>query len=441
MHDLLNVLYVQTQGTLLRLDHDAIEIRSPGKPPQRFPLRRFSHLVLFGRVSITPNLIRRCGENGPNIVWMTQYGHFSGQLDSPISGNVLLRRQQHTASMDTTHTLTLARQIVAGKLQNSRHVLLRSARETTSTKEQETLTKTANHIAESIKKLREVKNLDTLRGIEGENAKAYFNSFSHMVKSNKIVFQMVTRTRRPPRDRLNALLSFLYALLQTTCKSACESVGLDPQVGFLHALRPGRPALALDLMEEFHPAIADKLALTLINRNQITSEDFKVFPGGAVYLTETGRKKVLIEFEKHKQKTITHKFTEKKENSVSFPTPKLSSPPDTYEETSTPTRPISADKKTEILVYHDISTKTKNGEQRLRKIAKICEGFSQRVQKSVFECITKENEKEILITQLNNTINKEEDTLHIYQLREPHHKYTHILGKKNRADLHSPIIL
>lgn len=312
MHDLLNVLYVQTQGTLLRLDHDAIEIRSPGKPPQRFPLRRFSHLVLFGRVSITPNLIRRCGENGPNIVWMTQYGHFSGQLDSPISGNVLLRRQQHTASMDTTHTLTLARQIVAGKLQNSRQVLLRSARETTSTKEQETLTKTANHIAESIKKLREVKNLDTLRGIEGENAKAYFNSFSHMVKSNKIVFQMVTRTRRPPRDRLNALLSFLYALLQTTCKSACESVGLDPQVGFLHALRPGRPALALDLMEEFRPAIADKLALTLINRNQITSKDFKIFPGGAVYSTETGRKKVLIEFEKHKQKIITHKFTERK---------------------------------------------------------------------------------------------------------------------------------
>ncbi|MFC1563209.1 type I-C CRISPR-associated endonuclease Cas1c [candidate division KSB1 bacterium] len=306
MHQILNTLFVMTQGAYLRLDHENLKVEVEKKVQLDVPLHHLGGIVVFGNVLVSPFLIHRCGEDGRIVVFMDKNGRFKARLTGSTSGNVLLRRIQHKAVDDPNTVIYLSRQIVSGKIQNTRQVVLRAARESKNSDDMENLRTTANKLAQSLSTLGHAKDVEVIRGVEGFAAKTYFESFNSMIRANRHIFTLDKRIRRPPRDMINALLSFLYALVLNDCVSASEGVGLDPQVGYFHALRPGRPALALDLMEELRSIIADRLTLTLINRLQIGQKDFDNRQGGAVYLNEDGRKKVIVEYQKRKQEEIIH---------------------------------------------------------------------------------------------------------------------------------------
>ena len=307
MKEVLNVLYVLTQGAVLNLEHDTVRVSVEGETRLRVPLLRLNGIVLFGQVSITPFLIQRCADDGLNLVWLDRAGRFKARVEGQTRGNVLLRRAQHLALSAPERPWQLARQFVAAKVQNSRQVLLRAARETTVEEDAATLALAATGLSAALLALPATETLDEVRGAEGEAARQYFAVFDRMVRVERGAFGLSGRTRRPPRDRLNSLLSFLYALLRSECQAALEGVGLDPQVGYLHALRPGRPALALDLMEELRPAFADRLALALVNRRQLRPQDFEVTPGGAYHLSEQGRRTVVTAYQEYKAREVPHR--------------------------------------------------------------------------------------------------------------------------------------
>lgn len=312
MHELLNVLYVQTQGAYLNLDHDTVRVEIEKETRLRAPLVRLSGITVFGQVSISPFLIQRCADDGRSLVWLNRNGRFKARVEGQTRGNVLLRRAQHLALSDADLPSRIARQIVAAKIQNSRQVLLRAAREATDGVDAAALSSEAEHLASILERLGDLTDLNEIRGAEGEAARAYFGVFGHMVRADREHFAPDGRTRRPPRDRTNAVLSFLYALVRSECTAALEGVGLDPQVGFLHTLRPGRPALALDMMEEFRPVLADRLAITLVNRRQLKAEHFEATPGGAVMLNDEGRKAVVLAYQKRKEEEIQHRVLKQK---------------------------------------------------------------------------------------------------------------------------------
>ena len=306
MKQILNTLYVQTQGTYLRLDHDTLKLEVEKAVKFQVPLHHLGSLVLFGNVLISPFLIQRCGEDGRSVVWLTHRGRFKGRLAGPTTGNVLLRQAQQSAAQSAESSLAVARYVVAGKLQNARAVVMRAAREAKAECDLDALKATAKVQAEGIQSVQQASDLDQLRGIEGYSAKAYFGSFSAMVRTDLETFEFVARSKRPPKDPINALISFVYTLLANECVAACEGVGLDPQIGFLHAVRPGRPALALDLMEELRACLADRLVLTLVIRGQIKPDEFETRPGGSVYLSESGRRTLLTAYQKRKQEEVMH---------------------------------------------------------------------------------------------------------------------------------------
>ncbi|HCS12846.1 MAG: subtype I-C CRISPR-associated endonuclease Cas1 [Zetaproteobacteria bacterium CG06_land_8_20_14_3_00_59_53] len=306
MHQVLNTLFVMTQGSYLHLERETLKLEVERQTKLRVPLHHIGGIVLFGNVMVSPFALHRCAEDGRSVALLTEQGRFKARLEGPQSGNVLLRRAQHQLLDNESRSVDLMRMIVAGKLQNCRAVLLRGAREAVSTESGECLRLAANSMAASLRALPKAEDADVLRGIEGQAAREYFGAFSSLIRTNCEAFSMNGRNRRPPRDRINALLSFLYALLTNECVSAIESVGLDPQVGYLHVLRPGRPALALDLMEEFRPLLADRLALTLINRQQIKPDDFEERPGGAVQMSDDARRTIIAAWQQRKQDEARH---------------------------------------------------------------------------------------------------------------------------------------
>ncbi len=307
MRELQNVLYVQTQGAVLHAEHDTVRAEAEGQTLLRAPLLRLSGIVVFGRVTVTPFLIHRCAEDGHFIAWLDRAGRFKARIEGPTRGNVLLRRAQHLALSDPLRTLDIARQIVAAKIQNARQVVLRSARETDDRGASVSLARTAERLAATLARLRESADLNQARGCEGESARAYFETLPWMIRTDDPAFSFDGRTRRPPRDRVNAVLSFLYAMLRTECASALEAAGLDPQIGYLHGLRPGRPGLALDLMEELRSPIAERLALTLLNRGQLRRNHFEAMPGGAFGMTDEGRRVVISAYQKRKEAAMRHR--------------------------------------------------------------------------------------------------------------------------------------
>jgi len=306
MKQILNTLYIQTQGTYIRLDHETLKLEVEREVRFQIPLHHLGGIVVFGNVLISPFLIHRCADDGRSIVWLSEHGAFKARLAGSTAGNVLLRKAQHETLSRTEATVLVARHIVAGKLQNARSVLMRSAREASDDGDRTVLSKAAKVHANSIRDAESATDLDKLRGIEGYAAKTYFSAFTSMIRTNRDVFQFTERTRRPPRDPINALLSFVYTLLVNECIAACEGIGLDPQMGFLHSLRPGRPSLALDLMEELRAPLADRFVLTLINRGQIKPDDFVDRPGGAIYMMEDARKRLLTAYQKRKQEEVSH---------------------------------------------------------------------------------------------------------------------------------------
>ena len=307
MKQILNTLYVMTQGSYIHLDNETVRIEVEGETRLRVPLHHLGSVVTMGNVLISPQLLAKCARDGRSVTLLDRNGRFNCRMEGPVSGNILLRHAQNDAFRDSGRSGEIARSIIAGKIRNSRVLLRRTARENSETSESEKLTKAADHLDGLLARLRNAKGLNVMRGIEGEAAKAYFEVFSLMLKpASRDDFVFTERNRRPPRDRINAMLSFLYTLLLHDAVSAAEGVGLDPREGYLHVIRPGRPALGLDLVEEFRSQIADRLALMLINRRQISDSDFDERPGGAVLLNENGRKTVLQAYQKRKQEEIVH---------------------------------------------------------------------------------------------------------------------------------------
>ncbi|QXP84805.1 type I-C CRISPR-associated endonuclease Cas1c [Methylococcus sp. Mc7] len=304
---LQNTLYVTTPEAYLRLEGETVCVMVEQQKRLQVPLHHLGALVLFDHVMLSPALLGRCAEDGRSVVWLNRSGRFQARLEGPVNGNILLRQAQFRAAENANGALGLARAMVAGKLRNSRQVLMRGAREAKSDVDRDTMVKAARILATQIRKLPQAETLDTLRGFEGDAARLYFESLPAVMREPvREQFPFEARSRRPPRDAFNALISFLYALVLADCRSALETVGLDPQLGFLHAVRPGRPALALDLLEEFRAPLADRLALTLINRGQIQPGDFDCREGGAVLLNDKGRKTVITAYQERKQETLTH---------------------------------------------------------------------------------------------------------------------------------------
>jgi len=313
MHKVLNTLYVMTPNAYAHLENNTVRIDVEREKRLRVPLHHLGGLVCFGNVLVSPALMHRLADEGKSLVLLDRAGRFKARLEGPVSGNVLLRRAQHCAVDDPATVSAIARAIVAGKLRNSRTLLQRGARESADALEAGRLRKAADMLGASLRAARDAVDLDVLRGIEGEAARGYFAALNLIVKPQfRAEFHLNGRTRRPPLDRFNALLSFLYAMLMNDCRSAVEAAGLDPQVGFLHALRPGRAALALDLQEEFRSVSTDRLGLTLINRGQITASDFDQRDGGAVMLNESGRKTVVTAWQERKRDEINHPLLDSK---------------------------------------------------------------------------------------------------------------------------------
>jgi len=311
MKKLLNTLYVQTQGAYIRLDHGTLIMEVENEKVRQMPLHPLASVVVIGNIMVSPHLIARCAEDGRSMVFLDRRGRFRFRVHGPVSGNVLLRRAQHAALNNLKAAKDIASNMVAGKLQNSRRVLQRGARDTGYEQSINILNEAAVAQADSIIRIRDAKNLDDLRGIEGMAASAYFKAFPELIRPDDETFRFRGRTRRPPRDPVNAILSFLYTLLRFECSSALEGVGLDPQVGYLHSIRSGRPSLALDLMEELRPILADRLALTLINRRQLAKRDFEFRTGGSVFLGENGRKTVIQAWQDRKHEEVTHQVIKK----------------------------------------------------------------------------------------------------------------------------------
>ena len=313
MYQILNTLYIMSPNAYAHLENDTVRIDVEREKKLQVPLHHLGMLVCFGNIMISPALMHRCADDGISLVLLDGNGRFKARLEGAVSGNILLRQAQHRLAADTSFAVAVAKAVIAGKLRNSRQVLLRGARETADEHDQQILSQASEALAGSIRNLAVAADLDMVRGIEGDAAKVYFSALPNLVRRNvREYFTMDGRTRRPPRDRFNALLSFLYSMVMNDCRSALESVGLDPQLGFLHAVRPGRAALALDLMEEFRSILADRLALTLINRGQITERNLQIREGGAVYLEDDARKIVVAAYQERKQEEINHPLLDTK---------------------------------------------------------------------------------------------------------------------------------
>ena len=339
-----NTLYLTTHGSYVARDHLTLQVEVPVYPEDlpreersrerasdwrklSIPIHMLESICVFGASSISPPALDLCWEHGVAVNYLSEFGYLQARMTGVADTSVLLRRAQFRAADDSGKCAGIARQIIAGKLQNSRNSLLRAGRETESADERARVTVATDALSRQIQELgqwtpeglRQAGALDRLRGAEGMGGATYFGVFSLLLKQQREDFGFAGRSRRPPRDRINCLLSFLYALVRHDCIAALTSVGLDPFVGFLHAERPNRPALALDLMEEFRAWLADRLAVTLVNRQQVGPEHFRVREGGAVEFTDAGRKLVITAYQQRKQEKLTHPLLEQEFRIAQFP--------------------------------------------------------------------------------------------------------------------------
>ncbi len=315
MRRLRNTLYVTTDGAWLRKEGENIVMEVEGETRARLPVHMLEGLVCIGRVMISPALMGHCAASGICVSFLSPNGRFLARVEGPVSGNVLLRRAQYRRSDDPAGCADLVRHLLVGKLHNQRAVLARALRDHAESMDETgvaSLVEAVRQLGRITQRLFLEPTVDGLRGLEGEAAQRYFAVFDHLIRVPHPSLRFTVRSRRPPRDAMNALLSYLYTLLVHDCRGALESVGLDPAVGFLHRDRPGRPSLALDLMEAFRPVLADRLALSLINLRQVTERDFIADEGGAVHMREDARKTLLMAWQERKREERKHAFLEEK---------------------------------------------------------------------------------------------------------------------------------
>ena len=312
MRKLLNTLYVTSQGSYIHKEGETIIVEREQQKVLQLPVHTLGGIVCFGNVLCSPFLLGFCAEHDISISFLTEYGSFLASVRGPVSGNVILRREQYRIADNSEKSAKIAANIVTGKLMNSRLVMNRAIRDHGDKIDIATIRRASSSIYRLIEEVALAVYLDEIRGIEGMAASEYFAVFNQLIVDQKEDFVFNERNRRPPLDPVNALLSFIYTLLVHDVRSALETVGLDPTVGFLHRDRPGRPGLALDLMEEFRPVIADRLVLSLINRRQVAPNGFKKAESGAVVMDDSTRKTVLVEYQNRKQDEIFHPYIEEK---------------------------------------------------------------------------------------------------------------------------------
>ena len=308
MRQLLNTLYVTNPEASLFKEGETVEVKIEKETKLKLPIHTLGGIVIFGNIYCSPPLLALCAKNQVAVSFMSEYGRFLAKVVGPVSGNVLLRREQYRRADDPEKSAEIARRIVAAKIANGRSVLQRSLRDHQESSGSEEIQAAIDRMAGIIRKLGESLPLELVRGLEGEAGNLYFGVFDHLITAQKDEFIFENRNRRPPTDRVNSLLSFLYTLLTHDVTSALETTGLDPAVGFLHRDRPGRPGLALDLIEELRPFLADRIVLSLINRNQIRGKHFEILETGAVLIDADARKDILTTYQSRKQEEIMHPY-------------------------------------------------------------------------------------------------------------------------------------
>lgn len=304
----LNTIFVTTQGAYLAKEGETVLVKVEHETKLQIPIHTINSILCFGQVTCSPFLMEFCAEHDVAISFLSETGRFLAKVQGYSPGNVLLRRQQYRYADDVDICKKIAKTILIAKFVNCRNVLQRVLRDHASKVNVEEIKKASDRISYSLKKLEIDLNADALRGLEGDTAHSYFSVFDHLILSQKNDFLFQERNRRPPLDNVNCLLSFVYTLVMCDVRSAVESVGLDSAVGFFHRDRPGRPSLALDLMEELRPVLADRLVLSLINLSQVQKSGFKKTETGAVLMNDETRKKVLIAYQERKKDEITHPF-------------------------------------------------------------------------------------------------------------------------------------
>nr|BEL01487.1 type I-C CRISPR-associated endonuclease Cas1c [Dehalococcoides mccartyi] len=308
MKHLLNTLYVTNQGAYLSREGETVLVRVDGEIKIQLPIHTLGSVVCFGQVSCSPPLLGLCAERHVSVSFLSMNGRFLARVEGPVSGNVFLRREQYRQADSLERSAFVARAVVIAKIANCRTILLRAIRTYPGGEGISELKAVADYLNKQLQTLTDPLSLDVIRGIEGDAAKNYFSVFKYLVVEQKEAFKFNLRSRRPPLDNMNAILSFLYTILAHDVAAAIECVGIDPAVGFLHRDRPGRAGLALDMMEEFRPYIADRLALTMVNLKQIQGNGFQKTESGAVTMDDATRKTVLIEYQKRKQEQIKHPY-------------------------------------------------------------------------------------------------------------------------------------
>ena len=308
----LNTLFVTTQGAYLNKEGETVVVSVEREKKLQLPIHTLDGIVCFGNVMCSPYLMGFCADRDVAMSFLTEHGRFLARVQGPVSGNVLLRREQYRRADSDTESSGITYSVLVGKLSNTRTVLQRVIRDHGDKVDADTISAASDHIAALLKSVGPGMRLDSLRGIEGDAARTYFGVFDHLIVNRENGFSFSGRNRRPPLDPINCLLSFVYTLLLHDVRSALESVGLDSAVGYLHRDRPGRPGLALDMMEEFRSVIADRLVLSLVNRGQARKKDFVVQKSGAVTMSDELRKTVLVAYQKRKQDEIYHPFIEEK---------------------------------------------------------------------------------------------------------------------------------
>ncbi len=313
MRRMLNTLFVTTQGAWISQKGENIIVHLSKEESRAFPIHLFESILCFGQVNVTAPAMGFCAEHGVNLAFFTEYGKFIARVQGEVHGNVLLRREQYRIADNETRCVSLVRNILLGKLLNSKIVLQRSLRDHQQDADTGKSFKNTCALLDSyILQIKNLQSISEMRGIEGIAAKNYFDLLNFMIIQQKEDFKFIGRNRRPPTDNVNAMLSYVYTLLSHDITSALEAVGLDPAVGFLHTDRSGRPSLALDLMEEFRTWLADRFVLSLINMKQIKSNGFTLTPSGAVVMNNETRKTIIAEWQSRKQDELTHPFTGEK---------------------------------------------------------------------------------------------------------------------------------
>jgi CRISPR-associated protein Cas1 len=438
MRRLLNTIYVMSEDAWLRKDGANLVVEVDGAEHGRAPLHMLEGIVSFSRPGASPALLAACAAAGITLSHLDPNGRFLARVEGPRTGNVLLRRAQYRVADDPARALPIVRGIVAAKAANQRTVIRRALRDhgdTMREEEKETLGIAERRLSDIARRTLPAAEIDVLRGLEGEAASVYFDCFPSLLRVNDDDFAFRGRSRRPPLDRVNALLSFLYALLGHDCRSALEAYGLDPQVGLLHADRPGRASLALDLMEELRPVLADRLVLTLINRRQLAADAFVVEEAGAVRLTDEARKSVLVAWQERKRDELRHPFFDE-----TIPLGLVA-----HAQAQLLARTLRGDldgypafiwkSRVLMLVAYDVNVQTSAGRRRLRCVARACLDFGQRVQNSVFECEVEPAQWTALRARLIAEIDPNTDSLRFYRLGAEGRRRVEHVGAKAALDL------